>query len=78
VDCGKIRRAVPSFQPQWNARRGARQLYDAYRTIRLTAADLEGTRYIRLRRIKELLAAGVLDSSLRWHAAQPAACAPAA
>ena len=78
VDCGKIRRAVPSFQPQWDARRGARQLYDAYRITGLTAADLEGTRYVRLRRIKELLAAGVLDASLRWQAAQSAAGAPAA
>lgn len=78
VDCGKIRRAVPSFRPEWNARRGARQLYDAYRTIGLTAADIEGTRYIRLRRIKELLAAGVLDASLRWQAAPVAAGAPAA
>jgi nucleoside-diphosphate-sugar epimerase len=78
VDCGKIRQAVPSFRPQWNARLGARQLYDAYRIIGLTAADLEGTRYIRLRRIRELLAAGVLDASLRWHAAHSAAGAPAA
>jgi nucleoside-diphosphate-sugar epimerase len=31
VNFGKIQRLLPEFKPQWNARRGAEELYDAYR-----------------------------------------------
>src|SRR6266516_223864 len=31
IDCDKIRRILPNFRPQWTARKGAQELYDAYR-----------------------------------------------
>jgi nucleoside-diphosphate-sugar epimerase len=68
VDCGKIRRVLPSFQPQWNVRKGAQQLYEAYRAVGLTADDIEGDRYTRIRHIRKMMEAGRLDSSLRWYA----------
>src|SRR5712692_709644 len=36
VNCDKVRRLLPSFQPQWTARRGAQELSDAYRACGLT------------------------------------------
>jgi nucleoside-diphosphate-sugar epimerase len=66
VDCGKMARSVPSFKPRWNARLGAEQLCEAYRRNELTAEDLAGTRYVRLRQLQELLAEGRLEPSLRW------------
>jgi len=66
VDCGKLAGAVPGFKPRWNARLGAEQLYEAYRRAGLTADDLVGTRYIRLRQLQKLLAEGRLEPSLRW------------
>jgi nucleoside-diphosphate-sugar epimerase len=66
VSCDKIRRALPNFKPEWTARKGAQELYEAYRAVGLTAADLERGRYLRIRRIRELLSAGQLDTSLRW------------
>lgn len=66
VDCSKIARALPAYKPQWNARRGARQLYEAYRRFGLTHADLEGPRYMRLATIKSLQETGRLDPMLRW------------
>ena len=36
VNCDKIRRVLPSFRPQWTARKGAQELYDAYRAAGLT------------------------------------------
>lgn len=66
VNCDKIQRQVPGFRPQWTARRGAEELYAAYRSIGLTREDLEGGRYIRMRQIQRLLSAGKLDTSLRW------------
>lgn len=66
IDCARIRRVLPDFQPQWDVRKGARQLYEAYRLIGLTKADLDRTRYSRIGRIRELIGAGAIDSSLRW------------
>jgi nucleoside-diphosphate-sugar epimerase len=66
VTCEKIRRVLPGFQPQWTARKGAQELYDAYRAVGLTSADVEGGRYIRMRRIQDLLKTGDLQKSLRW------------
>lgn len=66
VNCDKIRRALPEFQPEWTARKGALELYDAYRANRLVAAELQGGQYFRIHQIKRLLEAGKLDRSLRW------------
>ena len=68
VDCGKIERVLPAFQPQWDARRGARELYEAYLEAGLTAEEFLGARYIRLKRIQELQREGRLDAALRWQA----------
>jgi nucleoside-diphosphate-sugar epimerase len=65
VNCDKIRRIVPGFHPQWNARQGAQELHDAYRAARLTAADMEMGRYTRIAQIQKLRQTGQLDSSLR-------------
>ncbi len=65
VNCDKIRRVVPDFRPQWTARQGAQELYDAYRAARLTAADMEQGRYTRITQIQQLKKAGKLDHSLR-------------
>ena len=66
VSCDKIRRVLPSFRPQWTARKGAKELLEAYRAARLTAADLERGRYIRISHIQRLLDAGKIDGSLHW------------
>jgi nucleoside-diphosphate-sugar epimerase len=67
VDCGKIARMVPGFQPQWDAWRGAKQLYDAYRAVGLTKEDMDSPRYFRLRALQEQLASGCLREDLRWN-----------
>lgn len=68
VSCEKIRRVLPRFQPQWTARKGAQELYDAYREAGLCAEDLEHGRYIRIRHIERLLKAGKIDATLHWTA----------
>ncbi len=69
----KIRHALPGFQPRWNARQGARQLYEAFCRIGLTREDLEGPRYTRLRQIRRLMDRGQLDGTLRWRTSEMAA-----
>lgn len=66
VACDKIRRVLPGFRPQWNARKGAQELYDAYRAASLTSENVDSGRYIRLKHIQSLLKAGKLDASLHW------------
>ncbi len=68
VSFDKINRIVPAFQPQWTARRGAQELYEAYRDAGLTASDLDEGRYIRLAEIRRLQQVGSLDSGLHWTA----------
>jgi nucleoside-diphosphate-sugar epimerase len=76
VNCDKIGRLLPNFTPQWTARQGAKELYDAYRASGLTREDVESGRYIRLKHIRRLLEAGRVDPSLRW-SRQPAEAAVA-
>jgi nucleoside-diphosphate-sugar epimerase len=66
VDFGKIHRLLPEFKPQWNARRGAEELYAAYQAVGLVIDDCEGPRFKRIDHLKQLLAAGRLDPTLRW------------
>jgi nucleoside-diphosphate-sugar epimerase len=66
VTCDKIRRVLPEFRPLWTARKGAQELYDAYRAAKLTCEDIEAERYIRLSNIRRHLENQDLDASLRW------------
>ena len=69
VDFGKIQRLLPEFKPQWNARRGAEELHDAYRRGGLVIEDCEGPRFKRIDHLKYLLATDRVDSTLRWRTA---------
>jgi hypothetical protein len=66
VDCSKIRRVLPNFEPQWNVPRGVEELYDAYVGRGLTFEEFTGPQYLRIKRVQELQAAGELDDDLRW------------
>jgi hypothetical protein len=66
ADFSKITRMLPSFRPEWDARLGARQLYEAYTRIGIKLEDFEGPRYKRIDHIKMLLSSGKLTTDLRW------------
>jgi nucleoside-diphosphate-sugar epimerase len=63
VSCDKIRRMVPGFKPQWTARKGAQELYEAYRTVGLSGKDV--ARFTRITQIQNRMKSGELDASLR-------------
>jgi nucleoside-diphosphate-sugar epimerase len=69
VDFGKIHRLLPEFKPQWNARRGAEELYTAYREAGLVIDDCEGPRFKRIDHLKYLMASNRVDNTLRWRTA---------
>jgi nucleoside-diphosphate-sugar epimerase len=65
VSFAKIARELPGFEPLWDARRGAEQLYAAYRQARLKLDEFEGPRYQRISHIQRLMEDGVLAHDLR-------------
>jgi nucleoside-diphosphate-sugar epimerase len=66
ADFSRIAKTLPAFQPKWDARKGARELYEAYKKVGLRLEDFEGARYKRIDHIQGLLASGRLNSDLRW------------
>lgn len=65
VSCEKLERQVPGYRPAWRLRDGIEQLHDAYRAQHLTEREFLGSRYLRVKRVQEQLAAGSLDFGLR-------------
>jgi nucleoside-diphosphate-sugar epimerase len=65
VSFEKIKARLPNFKPQWDAKKGAEQLYKAYRASALTLEEFEGPRYQRIGHINKLLADGILETDLR-------------
>ncbi|MDF3813013.1 NAD-dependent epimerase/dehydratase family protein, partial [Rhodopseudomonas sp. BAL398] len=68
VSFDKIRTRLPAFKPQWDAKKGAEQLYKAYQTSGITLEEFEGPRYQRIGHINKLLADGILNDDLRHRA----------
>ncbi len=73
VNCDKIRAALPAFVPQWTARKGAQELYDAYRAAGLTSEEVTSGRYFRISTIRRLQKSGQLDTLLHWQVPQDVA-----
>jgi nucleoside-diphosphate-sugar epimerase/SAM-dependent methyltransferase len=65
VNCDKIKSVLPDYRPEWDARKGAEQLFHALKDSRITLDEFEGPRYQRVAHIRKLVADGVLDGSLR-------------
>jgi nucleoside-diphosphate-sugar epimerase len=72
VNCDKFTGRFPEAAPQWTVRSGAESLLVAMREHHLTHADLEGSTFMRLRKLQELMADGTLAADLRWLDGVPA------
>ena len=72
VDSNKIVRTLSEFDPQWDARRGAQELYEAFQEVGLRQEEFEGPRYRRIHHIKYLMSTGKIDETLRWVHPTPA------
>jgi hypothetical protein len=68
VDFAKIERTLSDFKPRWTVAQGVAELHAAFKREVMRTEDLEGDRYVRIRRIARLLEAGWLDSDLRRRA----------
>lgn len=66
VSFEKLERAFPELRPRWTVRASVEQMLAAYRDRALHIEDFESPRFMRIARLKELMAAGRLDDELRW------------
>ena len=80
VDFSKLHDTFPALDLRWSVREGIDELADAYTKHGLTYDDFMSSRFVRLRRIRELLSAGLVDDMLRRQTSDrfPAPGAPAA
>jgi nucleoside-diphosphate-sugar epimerase len=65
VDFSKLDATFPDLNLRWSVRAGVDELVSAYGKYGLTHDDFVSSRYVRLRRIRELLTAGTIDEMLR-------------
>ena len=66
VDCSKINRVLPGFKPQWDARAGAVQIYEAYKEANVTEAILTDPRFVRMNQLRLLMDSSRVSEGLRW------------
>ncbi len=77
VDFAKLNETFPGLSLGWHVRDGIEELARAYAEYGMTYADFTSSRFVRLRRIRELLEAGLLDDMLRRPASEHAGAPPA-
>jgi nucleoside-diphosphate-sugar epimerase len=65
VDFSKLHDTFPDLKLHWSLRDGVDELRRAYAEYGLTFDDFTSSRFVRLRRIRELLSAGIVDEMLR-------------
>ena len=70
VDFSKLDDTFPGLKLRWSVREGIEELAGAYAKYSMTVDDFNSSRYVRLRRIRELLTAGTVDEMLRRTAPQ--------
>jgi nucleoside-diphosphate-sugar epimerase len=70
VDFSKLETTFPDLKLHWSVREGIDELAAAYTKYALTYDDFVSSRFVRLRRLRELLSAGVVDEMLRRQASE--------
>jgi nucleoside-diphosphate-sugar epimerase len=66
VNFDKIASALPGYASDWNAERGARQLYEVFSAIDLDPETLTGRGHTRLKQLEHLIRTKQLDADLFW------------
>jgi len=65
VDFAKLTDTFPGLGLRWSVRQGIEELAAAYLKYGLSYEDFTSSRFVRLRRIRELTEAGIVDDMLR-------------
>lgn len=67
TDFGKFSRTFPDFVFTWTAKRGAEELYEAFKVIGLTQDTYLDKRFTRLKWLRHLLDTNQLNHALQWN-----------
>jgi hypothetical protein len=71
VDFSKLAGTFPDLNLRWRVRDGVNELVGAYARHGLTYDDFMSARFVRLRRIHELVSASLVDEMLRRQTTEP-------
>jgi nucleoside-diphosphate-sugar epimerase len=71
VDFSKLTTTFPELDLQWSVPAGVDQLVREYTEWNFSHEDFVSSAYVRLRRIQELLSAGLIDDMLRLQPSTP-------
>lgn len=66
VSFEKINTVLPGFACQWNAEKGARQLYEVFSSIQMSDELFRSNPFTRLRQLEFLMSTGQLDQDMYW------------
>ncbi|MBF1999148.1 MAG: SDR family oxidoreductase [Synechococcales cyanobacterium C42_A2020_086] len=66
VSFEKINTQLPGFKCDWDARRGAQQLYDVFRQIDMTKEEFESRGFTRLKQLEYLIRTQQIDKDFFW------------
>ena len=66
VDFGKINKNLPGFKCDWNAERGAEQLFNLFQQIDLTSEDFLSRGFTRLKQLEYLIRTQQIDQDFFW------------
>lgn len=71
VSFEKIKKVLPDFQCQWDARKGAKQLVDLFSKIDFKAEDFQWRGFTRLKQLQYLRETGQIDDNFFWKQPNP-------
>ena len=66
VDFEKINKNLPGFKCDWNAQRGAEQLFNLFQQIDLTSEDFSSRGFTRLKQLEYLIRTQQIDRDFFW------------
>ena len=66
VDFEKINKNLPGFKCDWNAERGAEQLFNLFQQIDLTSEDFSSRGFTRLKQLEYLIRTQQIDRDFFW------------
>ena len=66
VSFDKIRKHLPTFKCEWDARRGAEQLLALFRRVDMTKEVFEYRAFTRLKQLEYLIRTGQIDDNFFW------------
>jgi nucleoside-diphosphate-sugar epimerase len=69
VSFDKIHEQLPTFRPQWNARKGAEQLRELFERIEMTEERFTFRAFTRIKQLQYLIQSRQLDDALFWRKA---------